>query len=110
MKKLTLFIAVALLCVSGAAYAEMIEGSVTAVDLEGKKVSVTKADGSSVDVWVADATTYAGEVTALAEVIEGDDVKVEAEKDAASGNLTAKSLEVPTPTEEWPAAEEAPAS
>ncbi len=110
MKKLALFLAMTLLLASGVAYAEMVEGSVASVDLEGKKISVTKADGASVDIWTNDATTYAGEVTALAEMIEGDEVKIEAEKDAASGNMMAKSVEVPAFAEEAPAAEEEPAA
>ncbi len=90
-------LAIALL-VSGVAYAETIEGKVASVDLQGKSLEVTKSDASgatqNVKVSVSDATTYAGEVTALAEVIEGDKVKVEADKDAASGNWVAKSVNV----------------
>ena len=85
---------------SGVALAEMVEGEVTSVDLTGKALKVTKTDAATgakeeLNVTVADTTTYSGEVTALAEVVEGDKVKIEAEKDAASGNWVAKSVNVP---------------
>ena len=84
--------------VSGIAYAETLQGEVTNVDLEGKAIEIQKADAAgakeAVKVSVNDATTYSGEVTALEEMIEGDAVKLEAEKDAATGNWLAKSVDV----------------
>lgn len=93
-----------MLVASGLAYAELVQGEVASVDLEGKAIEINKtaadaaagAAAEKVRVSVNDKTTYAGDVTALAEVIEGDKVKIEAEKDATSGNWVAKSVEVAT--------------
>lgn len=102
---ITLVVLALMLVVSGLAYAELVEGEVTSVDLEGKALEVNKktdaaatadATAEKVRISVDDQTTYAGEVTALAEMIEGDQVKIEAEKDATSGNWVAKSVEVAT--------------
>lgn len=101
MKKglcLVVVMALALLA-SGVAYAEALEGEVVSVDLTGKALKISKTDAATgakeeVSVTVNDATTYSGEVTALAEVVEGDQVKMEVEKDAASGNTVAKSVDV----------------
>lgn len=94
---LALAAAVVLTC--GAAYAELVEGKVVSVNLDGNSLDVEKKDAATgatekVSISVSDATTYSGEVTALAEVIEGDAVKVEADKDATSGKWTAKSVDV----------------
>lgn len=99
MKKLGLVLLAVAFLASGVAYAEVVEGTVASVDLAGKALKVTKTDAATgaseeVSISVNDTTTYSGEVTALAEVIEGDTVKVEAEKDAASGNWVAKSVDV----------------
>lgn len=105
-----MFLLVALMLVaSGVAFAEMVEGEVTAVDLAGNSLTIAKTDAATgatenVAISVSDATTYSGEVTALAEVIEGDKVKVEADKDATSGKLTAKSVDVAAIEEAEPAA------
>ena len=92
------------LVASGAAYADWVEGTVKSVDLTGKALEISKRDAAGgttedVKISVSDATTYSGEVTALEEVIEGDVVKIEAEKDAASGNWVAKSVDVTAPEE-----------
>lgn len=100
MKKVSLFLALALvLTASGVAFAETVEGTVSSVDLAGKLLKVSKTDAATgaseeVSITVNDSTTYSGEVTALAEVIEGDTVKIEADKDATSGNWVAKSVDV----------------
>lgn len=100
MKKVCFVLVLALVALaSGVAFAETVEGTVASVDLAGNMLKITKTDAATgateeVSVSVTDTTTYAGEVTALAEVIEGDDVKVEAEKDAATGNWVASSVEV----------------
>jgi len=100
MKKVSLFLALALvLTMSGVAFAETVQGTVSSVDLAGKVLKVSKKDAATgaaedVSISVNDTTTYTGEVTALAEVIEGDTVKIEADKDATSGNWVAKSVEV----------------
>lgn len=117
LSKIALLASLAIVLVaSGIAFAEMVEGTVASLDLDGKAIEVTKkaeagAAGENVRVTVSDATTYSGEVTALEEIIEGDLIKIEAEKDA-QGNVVAKSVDVSfgeeLPAEE-PAAPEAPA-
>ena len=101
MKKgLCLAVIVALaLFASGVAFAEALQGEVSSVDLTGKALKITSTDAATgaksvVNVTVSDTTTYSGEVTALAEVVEGDKVKLEVEKDATSGNMVAKSVNV----------------
>ena len=99
-KGMCLWVALALvLLASGVAFAETLEGEVASVDLTAQVMKVTKTDAATgakeeVSVSVSDTTTYSGEVTALAEVIEGDKVKLEVEKDAATGNWMAKSVDV----------------
>lgn len=101
MKKglcLVVVMALALLA-SGVAFAEALEGEVVSVDLTGKVLKVATTDAATgakeeVSVTVDDATTYSGEITALAEVVEGDKVKLDVEKDATSGNTVAKSVGV----------------
>lgn len=83
----------------GAAYAETVGGTVAGVDVDAQVLQITQTDpatgaSEAVSVSVSDATTYSGEVTALEEVIEGDIVQIEAEKDAATGNWVAKSVDV----------------
>lgn len=104
-KMLALALLAVMLIATGVAYAELVEGEVTAVDLAGNllKVSKAAAEGAAaeeVSIGVNDTTTYSGEVTALAEVVEGDKVKIEAEKDAATGNWVAKSVDVAAIEEE----------
>ena len=101
MKKgMCLVVAFALtLMASGVAFAEALQGEVVSVDLTGKALKISKADAATgakeeVSVSVNDTTTYSGEVTALAEVVEGDKVKLDVEKDATSGNWVAKSVDV----------------
>ena len=99
MKKvLALALLTLMVVASGVAYAETVKGEVTSVDLAGKVITITKAAeagaaAETAKVSVSDTTTYSGEVTALAELVEGDKVTVEADKDAA-GNWTAKSVDV----------------
>ncbi len=101
-KHITLVVLALMLAATGLAYAELVEGEVASVDLEGKAIEVNKAGAAAgaaaekVRISVNDKTTYAGDVTALAEVIEGDKVKVDADKDATSGSWVAKSVEVAT--------------
>lgn len=98
-KGICFLVALALvLAASGVAFAETVQGEVTSVDLTGKMLKVTKtvaATGAKEEasVWVSDTTTYSGEVTALAEVVEGDKVKLEVEKNP-EGKWVAKSVEV----------------
>jgi len=100
MKKRLLWVVMALVLVaSGVAYADMVEGEVVSVDLTGNMLEVAKTDAATgttenLTISVDDATAYSGEVTALAEVVEGDQVKLEVEKDAATGNWMAKSVDV----------------
>lgn len=95
----TLVLLAVVMLASGIAYAELVQGEVTNVDLEGNALEVQKKDATtgateSLRISVSDTTAYSGEVTALAEMIEGDVVKIEADKDATSGNWVAKSVEV----------------
>lgn len=83
---------------SGVAFAEALEGEVTSIDLAAKMIKVTKTDAATaakeeLSISVSDTTTYSGEVTALAEMVEGDKVKLEVEKDAG-GKWVAKSVNV----------------
>ena len=93
-----------LLLVSGSTFAEVVQGTVKSVDLDGKTLEVTKRDAAkgteeTVKIKVSDTTAYTGDATALDEVIEGDTVKIEADKDA-SGAWVAKSAEVTFAEEE----------
>lgn len=98
MKKAFVLALVALmLTASGVAYAETVKGEVASVDLEGKVIGVTTTDAAGAattsNVSVSDTTTYSGEVTALAELVEGDQVTIEATADA-EGKWTATSVDV----------------
>lgn len=111
--KISFFVTLAfVLLASGVAFAETLEGTVASLDLDGKAIEVTKkaepgAAEEKVRVSVTDTTAYSGEATALEEMIEGDLVKLEVEKDA-QGNWVAKSVEVSFGEEETiPGAEEA---
>lgn len=114
MKKISMFLVLALaLLGAGVAFAETVEGTVSSVDLTGKMLKVEKTDATTgaketVDISVDDKTAYEGEATSLEEVIEGDKIKVEADKDATSGKWVAKSVNISL-GEEPAAAEEAPA-
>ena len=94
-----LVLSAVLLLAAGAAYAELVQGEVVSVDLEGKTLEVKPtgaAAGAAVEnqhISVTDATTYSGEVTAFAEIIEGDTAKIEATKDA-SGKWVAGSVDI----------------
>jgi glycine cleavage system H lipoate-binding protein len=96
--KAILMFAMVLALTAGAAYAETVQGEVINVDLEGKSIEVEKSDAAgvkeTVKITVNDTTTYSGEVTALEEMIEGDVVKLEADKDPATGAWVAKSVDV----------------
>ena len=89
----------------GIVLAETVEGTVASVDLDGKKLEVTTKNAQTgaeekVAVSVSDTTTFSGDAASLAEVVEGDIAKLEVEKDAASGNSVAKSVEITIPEEE----------
>ena len=105
--KIVLFLALAVaVFATGVAYAESVQGQVVSVDLVAKTIKISKAAAAAgaapeeVTVWVNDTTTYAGDATALAEVIEGDNVNLDVMKDEASGNWIAKSVNVTSPVEE----------
>lgn len=93
----------AVLVAAGAAYAETIQGEVVNVDLEGSALEVKPAGGAekaeNLRIAVSETTAYSGEVTAFAEIIEGDIAKIEATKDA-SGKLTASSVDISVEEEE----------
>lgn len=99
MKKImALALGAVLLLVSGVASADAIQGEVVNVDLEGNALEVKQAAqegaaGENVRVAVSETTAYSGEVTAFAEIIEGDTAKIDATKDA-SGNWVANSVDI----------------
>ena len=81
---------------AGAAYAELVQGEVVNVDLEGSALEVKPTGGAGTEnlkIAVSESTTYSGEVTAFAEIIEGDKAKIEAAKDA-SGKWMASSVDI----------------
>lgn len=105
--KTVLFLALAVaVLATGVAYAENVQGHVISVDLAAKTIKISKAPEQPdappevVTVWVNDTTTYSGEATVLAEVIEGDNVSLDVVKDEASGNWIAKSVNVTSFNEE----------
>lgn len=81
----------------GVAYAETLEGTVTEIDLGQNTFEIGKADGTKVNVWVTERTTYSGEITALEEMIEGDPVKLDGSQDRATGNWVARAVDVTLP-------------
>lgn len=105
-KLITLAILAVMVLPAGIALAETIEGTVASVDLDGNKLEVTKkaadpaAAEEQVSVSVADTTTFSGDAASLAEVVEGDNAVIEADKDATTGNLVAKSVAVSMAEEE----------
>ena len=91
-----MFMAVAVLT-SGIAFADAVAGKVNAVDSAASTIEIAKTDaaGASENVKIAydAATTFTG-VTAAAELKAGDEVKIEASQDAATGSWKAASVEV----------------
>lgn len=93
------FMAVAVLF-SGVAFADAVSGKVNAVDATTSTIEVSQpADAvtgvavESVKVAYDAATTFTG-IAAAAELKAGDDVKIEASKDEATGSWKAASVEV----------------
>ena len=101
MKKNTMVVFGMLLAVavlfSGVAFADAVAGKVNAVDSAASTIEIAKTDatGASENVKIAfdAATTFTG-VAAAAELKAGDDVKIEASKDEATGSWKAASVEV----------------
>ena len=104
-KRIALAVLALMVLPCGIVLAETVEGTVASVDLDGKKLEVTTKNAQTgaeekVAVSVSDTTTFSGDAASLAEVVEGDIAKLEVEKDAASGNSVAKSVEITIPEEE----------
>ena len=97
MKKILGILLIACVLLTGVAFADSVSGKIKAVDSATSAITVSKTDaatGASEDVKISydAATTYTG-VAAAADLKAGDNVKVEASKDAA-GAWKAASVEV----------------
>ena len=97
MLVLGMFMAIAVLA-SGIAFADAVSGKVNAVDSAASTIEIAKTDattGASENVMIAydAATTFTG-IAAAAELKAGDEVKIEASKDEATGAWKAASVEV----------------
>lgn len=97
MKLFGMFMAIAVLA-SGVAFADAVSGKVNAVDSAASTIEIAKIDattGASENVQIAydAATTFTG-VAAPADLKAGDEVKIEASQDAATGSWKAASVEV----------------
>ncbi len=102
MKKNTMVVFGMLMAVavlfSGVAFADAVAGKVNTVDAAASTIEIAQAsatNGATANVKIAydAATTFKG-VTAAAELKAGDEVKIEASKDAATGSWKAASVEV----------------
>ena len=103
MKKIQMIVVlllVTLVAGQGLVWAEAVAGKINSVNAEAKSISVAKtaADGAmeNVEIWVKDDTQYSG-AASLAELQAGDEVTIEAEADATTGNWMANSVEVKAP-------------
>ena len=99
MKKEFFAVMAFLMAFQAAAFAELISGKVASVDpatsTSSISISTTNAETQAeekVTVSVKQDTTFSG-VQALSELKEGQQVSIEAAKDEASGNWSAKSIE-----------------
>ena len=79
---------------AGNAWAKTVIGSVARVDIPSQIIEVSKNGGTKiVKVCVNGATQYNG-VSCLADVKEGSPIAIKAEKDKATKNWIAKSVEL----------------
>lgn len=100
MKKMQLAISTlvaALVLSQGTAFAQLVSGKVVSTDATAKSITISQMNaetGANEDVMVSvkDETTYAG-VDSLTGLQAGDEVLIEAEKDAATKNLAAHSVQ-----------------
>ena len=105
MKKISMILAVltAFVVFQGIAQADSVSGKVASIDTAANSISVTvmnpetKAE-ESVSVSIKPETTFSG-VAALAELKEGQEVSIEASKDAA-GSYSATSVSIKKAEEE----------
>ena len=114
MKKIQMLMLVLLavsLVISGTAFAKTVSGTVASVDAATNSLSLnTKDDAGAekkVDLMVKSDATFSG-VSSLADLKTGQEVKVEAEEDAATGSWNATFVEVAgaeAPAAETPAAQ-----
>ena len=101
MKKAYLLLAILLVtfvAFQGAAFAESVQGKISSINLDAKTLTVSQIDAATSaektsDIWVKDQTTFSG-AQSLADLKAGDQVTVEAEADAATGNWVATSVTV----------------
>ena len=98
MKKM-MFAALVLALMSAVAYAASIEGEVVSTDAASNSLVVSSTDDAGMakesTLSVSATTAYVG-VASLGELKAGDQVKVEAEEDAATGAWNASSVELVT--------------
>ena len=93
-----LILLVAFVFLQGTAEAKTVLGKVSTVDAIAKTLSVSNADPVTgveeiVSVQVADTATFSG-VSSLDQIQAGDEVQIEAEEEAVTGNLKATSIQV----------------
>lgn len=107
--KINKLIAIAILAIMlvpcGIVFADTVEGTASNVDLDANKIEVATKNATTgaeekVTVSITDKTTFTGDAASLAEVIEGDAVKLEVTKDEAAGTLSATSAAVTFAEEE----------
>jgi hypothetical protein len=121
--KLAVAVFALLLVLSGVAFADMVSGTVASIDVDGKSFELEQLNpdtgiAEKVRIWVSDTTTYPEDIAGLEDLIEGDAVELEVDKDAATGNWIVKSVqfseeeyeEAPAEVAEGEAAEEEEAS
>ena len=111
MKKISMILVVlmAFVVFQGVAQADSVSGKVASIDAAANSISVTVINAEtkaeeSVNVSIKPETTFSG-VVALAEVKEGQEVSIEASKDA-TGRYSATSVSIKKAAEEAPKAAE----
>ena len=98
MKRIALFVlAVTASAVMflGTGFAKEVSGKVASIDAATNKLTISMADAtgamSQKDIWVKTDAAYTG-VAALNELKAGDQVSVEAEEEAGTGNWKASKI------------------
>lgn len=104
MKKHLVMLIAALMILSGTAFANTVIGKYAGTQNEGKSIWVNTKDDAGMDmkaeVWVMDAK-WEG-VTSTGELVEGQDLMIEAAKDD-QGNWKASSVKAAAPAAAAPA-------
>ncbi len=98
MGKLSVFAAVlfSFVLAGGVAHAEMIQGSVTAINPTENSFKLNRTDTEQpkeIQVSVNESTQFQGDLNDIESLKVGDEVKVEADKNLLTQDWTAKSLE-----------------